>query len=252
MSDSPGPPRASNKGPDWLQSAPSFDTRLLVSLTLVLVPALLAASVYWLHRSPSPGPTRNATDATVEVRILAAPKALEPPREALPQISPARTPSVSETVSVASERPTSDPVAKNAAIDTTVASPRLRSAAEPLRPSERQKASAFQRALQSHIALYRRYPEEARRARMQGTVQILFSMRRDGSVLDVWVRASSGQRALDAAAVDTIRLAQPLPRIPPELPDRLTILAPVEFGSAPAEYFGPERHGSSRKRSGED
>jgi len=240
MSDSPGPPLAPNKEADWLRSAPSFDTRLLMSLTLVLVPALLAASVYWLHRSPSPGPIRNATDTTVEVRILAAPKQLEPPRETLPQPGPARTASISETVSVASKPPTSEPVAKNAAPDAMVAAPPLQSAAEPLRPSDRQKASAFQRALEAHIARYRRYPEEARRARMQGTVQILFSMRRDGSVLDVWVRASSGQRVLDAAAVDTIRLAQPLPRIPPELPDRMTIFAPVAFDAAPAEHFGSE------------
>lgn len=232
MSDSPMTPRGPSERSDWLRAAPSFDTRLLMSLTLVLVPALLAAGVYWLHRSPSPETTRNSAETTVEVRILAAPReALEPSKKALPQPSPARAPSVSETVSVPSEWPTSDPIAKNAAIGTA-ASPSPLPNAEPLHPSERRKASAFRRALQSHIARYRQYPEEARRARMQGTVQILFSMRRDGSVLDVWVRASSGQPVLDEAAIATIRRAQPLPRIPPDLPDRLTVLFPIAFDAS--------------------
>lgn len=54
-------------------------------------------------------------------------------------------------------------------------------------------------------------------------------MRRDGMVTDVWVKASSGFNALDLAAVDTIRNAQPLPRIPSELPDQLNISMPVAF-----------------------
>lgn len=242
-------PRGPSERSDWLRAAPSFDIRLLMSLTLVLVPALLAASVYWLHRSPSPETTRNSAETTVEVRILAAPKeALEPSKKALPQPSPARAPSVSETVSVPSEWPTSDPIANNAALGGTAASPPPLPTAEPLHPSERRKASAFRRALQSHIARYRRYPEEARRARMQGTVQILFSMRRDGAVLDVWVRASSGQPVLDDAAIATIRRAQPLPRIPPDLPDRLTVLFPIAFDASTVADIDSEQSESDRNR----
>jgi protein TonB len=87
----------------------------------------------------------------------------------------------------------------------------------------------FQRTLQAHVEHYRSYPATARRDRLQGTVQVLFAMRRDGTVLDAWVQASSGQMLLDKEALETIRRAQPLPAIPPELPGQLNILLPVSF-----------------------
>jgi protein TonB len=57
----------------------------------------------------------------------------------------------------------------------------------------------------------------------------MFAMRRDGTVKDIWIRNSSGHDLLDAAAIDTIRKAQPAPRIPSELPDQLNVLIPVAF-----------------------
>jgi periplasmic protein TonB len=52
-------------------------------------------------------------------------------------------------------------------------------------------------------------------------------MRRDGAVLDAWVQVSSGQSRIDREAVDIIRRSQPLPPIPTELPERLSILLPI-------------------------
>jgi protein TonB len=54
-------------------------------------------------------------------------------------------------------------------------------------------------------------------------------MSRDGTLLGVWVKTSSGQAMLDKEAIDTIRRAQPLPSIPPELPDRLNIHVQLVF-----------------------
>jgi protein TonB len=54
-------------------------------------------------------------------------------------------------------------------------------------------------------------------------------MRRDGAVLDVRIKTSSGATILDEEAGATIRRAQPLPPIPPELPERLNIIVPVAF-----------------------
>ncbi|MFX9116149.1 energy transducer TonB, partial [Acinetobacter baumannii] len=62
-----------------------------------------------------------------------------------------------------------------------------------------------------------------------GAVETLFSMQRDGTVLEVWVKTSSGQAALDKAAVDAIRRAQPLPSIPWGLPDDLKVEIWLEF-----------------------
>jgi protein TonB len=79
------------------------------------------------------------------------------------------------------------------------------------------------------VARYQRYPNAARLGRMRGTVETLFSMQRDGTLLEVWVKTSSGQVVLDKAAVDAIRRAQPLPAIPSELPDRLNIQIALVF-----------------------
>jgi periplasmic protein TonB len=103
------------------------------------------------------------------------------------------------------------------------------SSSAPIRIPTSRTAAIFQRALLSHIAQYRHYPDQARRDRVQGKVQLVFAMQRDGMVTDVWVKASSGHDALDLAAVDTIRKAQPLPKIPSELPDQLNISVPVAF-----------------------
>jgi protein TonB len=90
-------------------------------------------------------------------------------------------------------------------------------------------AAKFQQALLRHVAHYQRYPNAARAQRLQGRVYTQFSMSRDGRLLGVWVRTSSGQTVLDKEAIDTIRRAQPLPPIPPELPDPLNIHLPLLF-----------------------
>jgi protein TonB len=84
----------------------------------------------------------------------------------------------------------------------------------------------FRHALLAHIARYRNEPQNTNLDQSR-VVQVAFSMRRDGAVLDAWVQVSSGQARIDREAVDTIRRAQPLPPIPAELPERLSILLPI-------------------------
>jgi periplasmic protein TonB len=91
--------------------------------------------------------------------------------------------------------------------------------------------SEFQRQLFAHIETYRQYPLAARRARIQGTVELMFAMDRNGIVLGVWIKRSSGYPVLDKEAVATVLRAQPLPAIPAKLPDPLNITLPVSFGS---------------------
>jgi protein TonB len=91
-------------------------------------------------------------------------------------------------------------------------------------------ADAFERALLEHIEPYRRYPSDAMGA--SGTVELMFTMDRGGVITGVWIRQSSGSAALDREAVATVLRAQPLPQIPPELPDPLNITLPVSFSPA--------------------
>jgi protein TonB len=87
----------------------------------------------------------------------------------------------------------------------------------------------FRTALLHHIANYQRYPKAAERDRLQGTVDTVFAMSRDGRLLGVWIKTSSGMAALDQAAIDTIRRAQPLPGIPAVLPDPIRIELALGF-----------------------
>lgn len=61
------------------------------------------------------------------------------------------------------------------------------------------------------------YPEEARRQQIYGKLQLSVSIRADGSVEDIEVSKSSGQRILDAAAVRIVKLAAPYAPLPPDI-----------------------------------
>jgi protein TonB len=93
-------------------------------------------------------------------------------------------------------------------------------------------AASFQRQLLAHIEKYRRFPDEARWDRQEGTVDVLFAMDRNGLVLGIWIKRSSGYPALDKEAVATVLRAQPLPAIPSELPAPLNITLPIDYGLA--------------------
>jgi protein TonB len=195
----------------------------------------MAAGVFWLHHLPT-GTIARTSDSVIEVRLLPSQEPPQPSRDVSPQPLP------STAVSQPDPRP--DPLLDRPVPEdnpaTPPAEPKLTQPSMPAKKSDPsppavgqmqadRTAAIFQRTLLSHIARYRRYPDDARRNGIQGIATVLFVMRRDGTVTDVWVRATSGNNSLDAAALDTIRRAEPLPHIPSELPDKLNVLIPVAF-----------------------
>ena len=66
-------------------------------------------------------------------------------------------------------------------------------------------------AVRRRIEAAKRYPDEARRDGIQGTVTVRFRLRVDGQVEAAEVARSSGSRMLDDASLDTIRRAAPFP-----------------------------------------
>lgn len=210
---------------------PTFDTRWLIGVAII-VPVALAAGVYWLHQLPA-GSQNYSAGPVVEVRLVQEPRpdpapvvAARPDQQAAtgrpePLVEAPKKPIPEQTAVVASA-PSDAPVEP---ASETSASP-----APARRPSmSAGSASAFQRQLLRHIARYRRYPKGAQTSQLHGIVHVRFAMRRDGSVTEAWVRTSSGHASLDEAAIETVRRAQPLPAIPADLPDTLTISLPVSF-----------------------
>jgi len=61
------------------------------------------------------------------------------------------------------------------------------------------------------------YPEQARRQKIYGKLQLSVSIRKDGSVETIEVSKSSGQRILDAAAVRIVKMAAPYAKFPEDI-----------------------------------
>lgn len=61
------------------------------------------------------------------------------------------------------------------------------------------------------LAQHRRYPGPARRARLQGTVEVVVVLMPDGRLVDQRIAQSSGHAILDKAALDLLRRASPVP-----------------------------------------
>ncbi len=76
------------------------------------------------------------------------------------------------------------------------------------------------------------YPPEARKQKLYGRLRLLVSLLPDGSVHNIDVLESSGQRVLDDAAIRIVRLAAPFAPFPPELKknvDQLEIIRTWKF-----------------------
>ena len=75
------------------------------------------------------------------------------------------------------------------------------------------------------------YPDEARRQRIYGSLRLLVSINRDGTLYEVQVLESSGQETLDQAALRIVRLAAPFAPFNKDLAefDRLEIIRTWRF-----------------------
>ncbi len=89
-------------------------------------------------------------------------------------------------------------------------SPRPAIRGKPARRSRRETSlKEWQGVLQHHLDRCKRYPADAQRKGQQGTPHIVFTMCRDGRVLEAHVLQTSGFSALDRAGMDMVRGAEP-------------------------------------------
>lgn len=137
-----------------------------------------------------------------------APKPIPNQAVALPQTAP-EPPAAEET---------------NAAVDAPPSPP------GPVPAPDPQAVSSWQSRLLAHLERHKRFPSQAQARRLRGTVLVAFSLDRSGLVVAQAVDTSSGHPALDAAALDMLARAQPLPPPPPEIPGTvLQLTVPVRF-----------------------
>lgn len=69
------------------------------------------------------------------------------------------------------------------------------------------------------------YPEIARSQKIYGSLTLTVSIRSNGSVEDIEINRSSGQRILDASAARIVKLSAPFPPFPPDIAKDTDILS---------------------------
>lgn len=90
---------------------------------------------------------------------------------------------------------------------------------------------AWQKALNSHLNRYKRYPDGARARGVQGMVSVAFTIDRSGQIIASHVVQSSGSPLLDEEALAVLKRASPLPRPPEHLiaGAALNLALPIQF-----------------------
>lgn len=68
------------------------------------------------------------------------------------------------------------------------------------------------------------YPQEASAAGIYGTLRLMVSLKPDGTVSDIRILRSSGERVLDEAAINIVKLAAPFQAFPDDMRARVDIL----------------------------
>ncbi len=220
-------PRSDFERNTWWTSA---FVRFFVIPTFVTL--FLTGGVYWLYKLPSGAPALDDGAADVQVRLLPA---LKPTPFVESAGAPAHRAGHTSSLSHANDEDLQDdkfptPPVPNLASEESFAGPDD----GMLRPAESSDESAaqFERTLLSHLARFQHYPPPARDAKLQGTVQVVFVMRRDGTVSRAWIVSSSGAKILDQEAMAILHRAEPLPNVPGKLPAPLDIKWPVVFSLA--------------------
>ncbi len=203
--------------------------RLLLLPTIVGI--LFVGGVYWFKLRPDTAGSTPEQATLVAVHLLPRSEPLPVPVNQAPQSVTVAPPSPANDrteapANISSQALAALPTEEPAPSEPAVPSASLKSTPDPVPTSVKE---TFRSELLRHIARFQRYPRAAETLHLKGTVLTVFSMGRDGSVLAVWVGTSSGQPALDQAAIDTIRRAQPLPHIPAVLPDSLKVEVALGF-----------------------
>jgi protein TonB len=75
----------------------------------------------------------------------------------------------------------------------------------------------------------KRYPSDARNRRQQGTVQLAFSIDRQGHLVASRIVTSSGASALDNDALELAKRASPFPPPPREAGEQVDLTVPIRF-----------------------
>jgi len=91
------------------------------------------------------------------------------------------------------------------------------------------EVSNYRRQALAHLARYKRFPEAARQAGLQGHPVIAFVISRSGSVISARLSSPSGVALLDDATLAMVRSADPFPPLPAGGPATMSFNARIQY-----------------------
>jgi protein TonB len=98
------------------------------------------------------------------------------------------------------------------------------------RPGSTDEVRKYVAALMRELNRHKKYPRDLKKAKVEGTVVLQFTIDRRGQLIASSVQQSSGHAGLDQAAMDMLAGAAPLPPIPEFMNrDELALAIPVEY-----------------------
>lgn len=115
-----------------------------------------------------------------------------------------------------------------------VTAPKAETAAAPVNAPTMTTAGnampTYLQVLHAHIARFQQYPRNARRRSQEGTVDVRFTIDRNGNLLTSRLEKSSENALLDEEGLRMLERAEPLPPIPDDIPgESLDITLPILF-----------------------
>jgi len=168
-------------------------------------------------------------------------KEVTAPQQEQPVMPPAEKPEVALAALPPEVRPETPKPAENqppAPATTAPQAPKVEQAVVAAAPNQGQlnlsnsnAVPTWKRQVVGLLERNQRYPAAAWSRGERGTVQLSFSLDRQGRVVATRIAKSSGFTALDEAALDLVRRAQPFPPPPPEMTG-VDLTVPIRFGHA--------------------
>ena len=123
--------------------------------------------------------------------------------------------------------------------DTDISKPEEPAAAKPSSEETQDTISldtddkryvTYAQAIKERIAGQWKYPQEARKKRMEGRLVALFSLNREGALTRMEIIRSSGHEVLDREAERAVQSAAPFPPFPSTVPvSRLNINVSIDY-----------------------
>lgn len=105
-----------------------------------------------------------------------------------------------------------------------------KAASEGLTAEQTEEIRDWQKSIVLKISAAKTYPAKARRDRIEGEVQIRFTLDRYGALISAEVAQSSGSPLLDAAALQTVTQLDKMPTPPNYLAgDAFTLMIPLRY-----------------------